>query len=101
MEQYMSDQTSYADGVIAKNSVAKYADSIIRWGGFFRSLLTVFGWIYLIGGPLTGLIFVYGQQQSPAYILFGIMAGAIGAVAMFGYRLIFDYMLMKAHQSKM
>ena len=101
MEQYMSDQTSYADGVIAKNSVAKYADSIISWGGFFRSLLTVFGWIYLIGGPLIGLIYVYGQQQSPAYILFGIMAGAIGAVAMFGYRLIFDYMLMKAHQSKM
>ena len=86
---------------MSNQAVDKYADSIIRWGGFFRTLLTVFGWIYLIGGPLIGLIFVYGQQQSPAYILFGIMAGAIGAVAMFGYRLIFDYMLMKAHQSKM
>jgi hypothetical protein len=96
----MSDQTSYADGVNAKNSVAKYADSIIRWGGFFRTVLTVIGWIYLIGGPLIGFAFVAGQQQSGSYILIGIMAGAIGAVVMFGYRLIFDYMLMKAHQSR-
>jgi hypothetical protein len=101
MEQFMSDQTSYADGVNAKNSVAKYADSIIRWGGFFRTVLTVFGWIYLIGGPLIGFAFVAGQQQPGSYFLIGLMAGAIGAVVMFGYRLIFDYMLMKAHQSKL
>jgi hypothetical protein len=97
----MSDQTSYADGVIAKNSVAKYADSIIQWGGFFRAVLTVFGWIYLIGAPLISLIYVYGQQQSPAYILYGLLVGVLGSVGMFGYRLIFDYMLMKAHQSKL
>jgi len=85
---------------MSNQAVVKYADSIIRWGGFFRTVLTVFGWIYLIGGPLIGFAFVAGQQQSGAYILFGIMAGAIGAVVMFGYRLIFDYMLMKAHQAK-
>lgn len=97
----MSDQANYSVGANAKNSVSKYADSIIRWGGFFRTALTVIGWIYLIGGPLIGFAFVAGQQQSGSYILIGIMAGAIGAVVMFGYRLIFDYMLMKAHQSKM
>jgi len=92
----MSDQTSYADGVIAKNSVAKYADSIIRWGGFFRTLLTVFGWIYLVGGPIVGFAIGGG-----VYLLYGLIVGAIGAVVMFGYRLIFDYLLMKAHQSKL
>jgi len=92
----MSDQTSYADGVIAKNSVAKYADSIIRWGGFFRTLLTVFGWIYLLGGPIVGFAIGGG-----VYLLYGLIVGAIGAVVMFGYRLIFDYLLMKAHQSKL
>ena len=92
----MSDQTSYADGVIAKNSVTKYADSIIRWGGFFRTLLTVFGWIYLIGGPIGGFALGGG-----IYFLYGLIIGIIGAVALFGYRLIFDYMLMKAHQSKL
>jgi len=96
MEKFMSDQTSYADGVIAKNSVAKYADSIIRWGGFFRTLLTVFGWIYLLGGPIVGFAIGGG-----VYLLYGLIVGAIGAVVMFGYRLIFDYLLMKAHQSKL
>jgi hypothetical protein len=86
---------------MSNQAVDKYADSIIRWGGFFRTLLTVFGWIYLVGGPLIGFAFVAGQQQSGAYILFGILGGAIGAVVMFGYRLIFDYLLMKAHQSKL
>ena len=86
---------------MSNQAVVKYADSIIRWGGFFRTVLTVFGWIYLLGGPLIGCAFVAGQQQSGSYILIGIMAGAIGAVFMFGYLLIFDYMLMKAHQSKM
>ena len=86
---------------MSNQAVGKYADSIIRWGGFFRTVLTVIGWIYLIGGPLIGFAFVAGQQQSGAYILFGIIGGAIGAVVMFGYRLIFDYMLMKAHQTKM
>jgi hypothetical protein len=85
---------------MSNQAVGKYADSIIRWGGFFRTVLTVLGWIYLIGGPLIGFAFVAGQQQSGAYILFGILGGALGAVVMFGYRLIFDYMLMKAHQAK-
>ena len=85
---------------MSNQAVDKYADSIIRWGGFFRTVLTVIGWIYLIGGPLIGFAFVAGQQQPGSYILIGIMAGAIGAVVMFGYRLIFDYMLMKAHQTK-
>jgi len=35
------------------------------------------------------------------YFLYGLLIGLIGSVAMFGYRLIFDYMLMKAHQTKM
>jgi hypothetical protein len=85
---------------MSNQAVDKYADSIIRWGGFFRTILTVIGWIYLIGGPLIGFAFVAGQQQPASYFLIGLMAGAIGAVVMFGYRLIFDYMLMKAHQSK-
>jgi hypothetical protein len=93
MEQFMSDQTNQA--------VIKYADSIIRWGGVFRTILTVFGWIYLIGGPIVGYIAwdtsYYGEAS---YIFFCILAGIVGAVGMFGYRIIFDYMLMKAHQAK-
>ncbi len=85
---------------MSNQAVDKYADSIIRWCGFFRTVLTVIGWIYLIGGPLIGFAFVAGQQQSGSYILIGILGGALGAVVMFGYRLIFDYMLMKAHQTK-
>ena len=82
-------------------AVMKYADSIIRWGGFFRGVLTVFAWIYLIGGPIVGNIAwdtsLYGEAS---YIFYGIFVGLIGAVAMFGYRIIFDYLLMKAHQAK-
>ena len=79
---------------INKYAVIKYADSIIRWGGFFRTTLTVFGWIYLVGGPLIGLI------SGPRGFIVGFLVGIFGSVAMFGYRLIFDYMLMKAHQTK-
>jgi hypothetical protein len=93
MEQFMSEHTSQA--------VTKYADSIITWGGVFRNIFTVFGWIYLIGGPIVGYIAwdtsFYGEAS---YIFYGIFAGLIGAVAMFGYRIIFDYLLMKAHQAK-
>jgi hypothetical protein len=97
----MSDQTSYADNVIVKDSVAKYADSIIRWGGFFRTLLTVFGWIYLVGGPVGGLLIGQGTYEPGMYFLYGLIIGIVGSIAMFGYRLIFDYLLMKAHQSKL
>ena len=93
MERFMS--------FTGNQAVMKYADSIIRWGGFFRTVLTVFGWIYLIGGPLFGYIAwntsLYGEVS---YIFMGILIGAVGAIGMFGYRLIFDYMLMKAHQAK-
>ena len=81
-------------------SVNKYADSIIRWGGFLRAIITGLAWIYIVGAPLAGFAFVAGQQQSPAYILYGVLIGAIGGVTLFGYRLIFDYFLMKAHQAK-
>ena len=97
----MSDQASYADGVNAKNSVAKYADSIIQWGGAFRTIFTVLGWIYLVVGAIFG--FYYGQNTygSPfLYFILGLIFGALGTLTMFGYRLIFDYMLMKAHQTK-
>jgi hypothetical protein len=96
----MSLEPSYADNVLAKQAVAKYSDSIIRWGGVFRTIITVVGWIYLIGGPLIGFIMVAGQQASAINLLGGILIGAIAALVMFGYRLIFDYMLMKAHQSR-
>jgi hypothetical protein len=43
---------------------------------------------------------VAGQQASAINLLGGILIGAIAALVMFGYRLIFDYMLMKAHQSR-
>jgi hypothetical protein len=92
MEQLMSDQTNQA--------VTKYADSIITWGGVFRTIFTVLGWIYLIGGPFIGFVFVAGAQAPATYLLMGILAGVVGAVGMFGYRIIFDYLLMKAHQAK-
>ena len=92
MEQFMSEHTSQA--------VIKYADSIIRWGGVFRNIFTVLGWIYLIGGPFIGFVFVAGAQAPSTYFLMGIIAGVVGAVAKFGYRIIFDYLLMKAHQAK-
>jgi hypothetical protein len=92
----MSDQI---DQDINKYAVKKYADSIILWGGFFRATMTVFAWIYLIGGPVSGLVFVaLGAEMT--YFLMGILAGAVGALTLLGYRLIFDYMLMKAHQTK-
>jgi hypothetical protein len=92
MEQLMSDHTNHA--------VTKYADSIITWGGVFRTIFTVLGWIYLIGGPFIGFVFVAGAQAPATYLLMGILAGVVGAVGMFGYRIIFDYLLMKAHQAK-
>lgn len=96
----MSTEPSYAENVLAKQAVSKYADSIVRWGGVFRTIFTVVGWIYLIGGPLVGFAAVAGQQAAPVFILVAILVGAIAALVMFGYRLIFDYMLMKAHQSR-
>ena len=93
MEQSMS--------FTANQAVTKYADSIIRWGGFFRTILTVFGWIYLIGGPIIGYIAWSASFTGEAsYIFWGILFGIVGSIGMFGYRLIFDYMLMKAHQTK-
>ena len=84
-----------------KSAVSKYADSIIRWGGFFRTIMTVFAWINLIGGPLIGYVAWSSSLTGEAiYILLGILLGAVGAIVLFGYRLIFDYLLMKAHQSK-
>jgi hypothetical protein len=98
----MSQEQSYAGNVLAKQAVEKYSDSIIRWGGVFRTILTVLGWIYLAGGPLFGYIAwsnsLYGDVS---YIFIGIVVGAVGGIAMFGYRLIFDYLLMRAHQSKL
>jgi hypothetical protein len=91
MEQFMSNQYE----------ISKYADSIIRWGGFFRTTMTVFAWIYLIGGPIFGWVAWYSSYTGEAsYIFYGILGGVVGALTMFGYRLIFDYMLMKAHQTK-
>ena len=101
METLMSDQTVSTDHVLTKRSVAKYADSIIRWGSFFRNLLTVLGWIYLVGGPLLGFVIGQNTWEPGMYFLYGLIIGVVGSIAMFGYRLIFDYMLMKAHQSKM
>jgi hypothetical protein len=95
----MSPETSYADNVLAKQAMAKYSNSIIRWGGFFRAIFTVLGWICLVGGPLIGFILGFSQQASAVYLLGGILFGALGALTMFCYRLIFDYLLMKAHQS--
>ncbi len=97
----MSDQTVSTDHVLTKRSVAKYADSIIRWGSFFRNLLTVFGWIYLVGGPLIGFGIGQSTYEPGTYFLFGLIIGIFGSIMMFGYRLIFDYLLMKAHQSKL
>ena len=96
----MSNQENYSVGGSVKSSVAKYADSIIRWGGFFRTVLTVFGWIYLIGGPLGGLVIGQNTYEPGLYFLYGLLVGLIVSVVMFGYRLIFDYMLMKSHQSR-
>jgi hypothetical protein len=98
----MSQEQSYAGNALAKQAVAKYSDSIIRWGGVFRTILTVLGWIYLAGGPLFGYIaWSTSFTGEASYIFIGIVVGAVGGIAMFGYRLIFDYLLMRAHQSKL
>lgn len=87
---------------MSNQAVDKYADSIIRWGGIFRIIFTVFGWIYLAGGGIIGLYYGQNMYGTPApYFLLGLIFGALGALVMFGYRLVFDYLLMKAHQSKL
>lgn len=91
MEQFMSNNLT----------VSKYADSIIQWGGVFRTIFTVLGWVYLVLGGIFG--FYYGQNMYGMpflYFILGLLLGALGMLTMFGYRLIFDYMLMKAHQTK-
>jgi hypothetical protein len=93
MEQFMSEHTNQA--------VIKYADSIIQWGGTFRTIFTVLGWVYLVVGAIFG--FYYGQNMYGTpflYMILGLIFGALGTLTMFGYRIIFDYLLMKAHQAK-
>ena len=83
-------------------AVSKYAGSIIRWGRLFRNILTVFAWINLIGGPIIGYLSWYNSYLGEAtYFFLGVLLGGFGAIIMFGYRLIFDCLLMKAHQSKL
>jgi len=91
MEQHMSEQ-----------AVVKYADSIIQWGGVFRTIFTVLGWIYLAAGGIFGAYYRQNMYGTPFRFLFlGLLVGALGTLTMFGYRLIFDYLLMRAHQSKL
>ena len=87
---------------MSNQAVSKYADSIIQWGGIFRTIFTVLGWIYLAFGGILG--FYYGQNMYGTpfrFLILGLLVGALGTLTMFGYRLIFDYLLMKAHQTKM
>ena len=87
---------------MSNQAVVKYADSIIQWGGVFRTIFTVLGWIYLVVGGILG--FYYGQNMYGNPLLFlilGLLFGALGMLIMFGYRLFFDYLLMRAHQSKL
>jgi hypothetical protein len=87
---------------MSNQAVGKYADSIIQWGGIFRTIFTVLGWIYLALGGILG--FYYGQNMYGNPLLFlilGLLVGALGTLTMFGYRLVFDYLLMRAHQSKL
>ena len=87
---------------MSNQAVGKYADSIIQWGGVFRTIFTVLGWIYLVVGGIFG--FYYGQNQYGTpfrYFILGLLFGAFGTLTMFGYRLFFDYLLMRAHQSKL
>ena len=87
---------------MSNQAVGKYADSIIQWGGIFRTIFTVLGWIYLALGGIVG--FYYGQNMYGTpfrFLILGLLVGALGTLTMFGYRLIFDYLLMKAHQTKM
>ena len=91
MEQFMSNNLA----------VSKYADSIIQWGGVFRIIFTVLGWIYLVLGGIFGLYYGQNMYGSPfGFMILGILFGALGTLTMFGYRLLFDYILMKAHQAK-
>ena len=86
---------------MSNQAVGKYADSIIQWGGVFRTIFTVLGWIYLVVGGIFG--FYYGQNQYGTpfrFFILGLLFGAFGTLTMFGYRLFFDYLLMRAHQSK-
>jgi len=86
---------------MSNQTVDKYADSIIQWGGIFRTIFTVLGWIYLVVGGIFG--FFYGQNAygNPfVFLILGLILGALGTLTMFGYRLVFDYLLMRAHQSK-
>ena len=87
---------------MSNQAVDKYADSIIQWGGVFRTIFTVLGWIYLVLGGIFG--FYYGQNMYGTpfrFLILGLLVGALGTLTMFGYRLVFDYLLMKAHQTKM
>ena len=87
---------------MSNQAVDKYADSIIQWGGVFRTIFTVLGWIYLALGGILG--FYYGQNMYGTpfrFLILGLLLGALGTLIMFGYRLVFDYLLMKAHQTKM
>ena len=87
---------------MSNQAVGKYADSIIQWGGIFRTIFTVLGWIYLVLGGILG--FYYGQNMYGTpfrFLILGLLVGALGTLTMFGYRLVFDYLLMKAHQTKM
>lgn len=87
---------------MSNQAVDKYADSIIQWGGVFRTIFTVLGWIYLVVGGIFG--FYYGQNQYGTpfrFLILGLLLGALGTLTMFGYRLFFDYLLMRAHQSKL
>ena len=87
---------------MSNQAVGKYADSIIQWGGIFRTIFTVLGWIYLALGGILG--FYYGQNMYGTpfrFLILGLLLGALGTLIMFGYRLVFDYLLMKAHQTKM
>jgi hypothetical protein len=83
--------------VMSNQAVVKYADSIIQWGGVFRTIFTVLGWIYLVIGGILG--FYYGQNMygNPfLFLILGLILGALGTLTMFGYRLFFDYLLMRA-----
>ena len=87
---------------MSNQAVDKYADSIIQWGGVFRTIFTVLGWIYLVLGGIVG--FYYGQNMYGTpfrFLILGLLVGALGTLTMFGYRLVFDYLQMRAHQSKL
>ena len=87
---------------MSNQAVDKYADSIIQWGGVFRTIFTVLGWIYLALGGIFGFYYRQNMYGNPfMFLILGLLVGALGTLTMFGYRLVFDYLLMKAHQTKM